>query len=56
MCPMGLGSKIHCEQSKEPLDEDDPKLFMKSMFGHMKALQTVMTVPLLQVQKCSQDV
>ena len=51
MCPMGLGSKIRCEQSKEPLDEDDPKLIMKNVFSHMKALQTAMTVPLLQVVK-----
>ena len=51
MSPMGLGSKIRCEQSKEPLDEDDPKLIMKNVFSHMKALQTAMTFPLLQVVK-----
>ena len=49
--PIGLGSKIRCEQSKEPLDEDDPKLIIKNVFSHMKALQTAMTVPLLQVVK-----
>ena len=26
MSAMGLGSKIRCEQSKEPLDEDDPQV------------------------------
>ena len=51
MSPMGLESKYHCQQSKETLDEDDPKLFMKSMVGHMKAMQTAMTAPLLQVVK-----
>ena len=51
MCPMGLDSKTHCEQSKESLEDDDSKLFMKSMFDHMKSLQTAMTVPLLQVVK-----
>ena len=39
------------EHNQEPLDEDDPKLFMKSMFSHMKTLQTAVAVPLLQVVK-----
>ena len=51
LCPIGIGSMSNSEHNQEPLDEDDPKLFMKSMFSHMKALQTAVAVPLLQVVK-----
>ena len=51
LCPIGVGSMSNCEHNQEPLDEDDPKLFMKSMFSQKKALQTAMTVPLLQAVK-----
>ena len=51
LCPIGVGYMCNCEHNQEPLDEDDPKLFMKSMFSQMKALQTAMTVPLLQAVK-----
>ena len=51
LCPIGVGSMSNCEHNRVPLDEDDPKLFMKSMFSHIKALQTAMTVPLFQVVK-----
>ena len=51
LCPIGVGSMSNCEHNQEPLDEDDPKLFMKSMFSQIKALQTAMTVPLLQAVK-----
>ena len=50
-CPIGIGSMSNTEHNQEPLDEDDPKLLMKSMFSHMKALQTAVAVPLLQVVK-----
>ena len=51
LCPIGIGSTSNSEHNQEPLDEDDPKLFMKSMFSQMKALQTAVAVPLLQVVK-----
>ena len=51
LCPIGVGSMSNCEHNQEPLDEDDPKLIMKSMFSHIKALQTAVTVPLLQLVK-----
>ena len=51
LCPIGVGSMSSSEHNQEPLDEDDPKLLMKSMFSHIKALQTAMTVPLLQLVK-----
>ena len=51
LCPFGIESMSNCEHNKEPLDEDEPKMFMKSMFSQMKALQTAMTVPLLPAFK-----
>ena len=51
MCPIGVGSMSNCEHNQEPLDEDDPTLRMKSMFSHIKSLQSAVTVSLLQLVK-----
>ena len=52
LCPIGVGFMSNSE-NHEPLDEDDPKLFMKicQVISHMKPLQTAVAVPLLQVVK-----
>ena len=44
-----FGLNMANEKNKEPIDEDDPKFWLRTMLGQVKSLQTTMSVPLLQV-------